>query len=56
MRAKFRLGNLKVRDDPEGSGFDMDNIKMGHRTWIRTAQGKDYWQALVNTTMNLWVP
>jgi len=24
--------------------------------WIDLAQGRDRWQALVNTVMNLWVP
>jgi hypothetical protein len=40
-----------------------DNIKMDHREigfgnadWIRWAQDRDRWQALVNTVMNLRIP
>jgi hypothetical protein len=41
----------------------VDNIKMDLREigwngmdWIKLAQDKDQWRALVNTVMNLWVP
>jgi len=40
-----------------------DNIKMylkevgcGGKNWIKLAQGRDRWQALVNAVMNLQVP
>jgi hypothetical protein len=40
-----------------------DNIKMdlrqigwGGMDWIRPAQNRDQWSALVNTVTNLWVP
>ena len=40
-----------------------DNIKMylqelgcGSMDWIKLAQDRDTWQALVNAVMNLWVP
>jgi hypothetical protein len=41
----------------------VDNIKMDLRgigwdgmDWIDVAKVGDYWRALVNTVMNLWVP
>jgi hypothetical protein len=41
----------------------VDNIKMNlgeigwdGTDWIKLAQDRDQWRALVNTVMNLWVP
>jgi hypothetical protein len=41
----------------------VDNIKMNlgeivwdGRDWIKLAQDRDQWRALVNMVMNLWVP
>jgi hypothetical protein len=41
----------------------VDNIKMdlkemgcGGMNWIKLAQDRDRWRALVNVVMNLWVP
>jgi hypothetical protein len=41
----------------------VDNIKMDPRemeldgvNWIDLAHDRDWWMALVNTVMNLWVP
>jgi hypothetical protein len=41
----------------------VDNIKMdlrgigwGGMDWIVLSQNRDWWKALLNTVMNLWVP
>jgi hypothetical protein len=40
-----------------------DNVKMDLREigledmdWIHLAEDRDWWQAFVNTVMNLWIP
>ena len=65
-RSAFQI----LRGKPTGkrpSGRPMrrkdDNIRMylkeiGINTsnWVDSAQDKDYWRALVNASLNLWVP
>ena len=35
----------------------IDLKEMGvHRNWVGSARGKDYWRALVNGALNVWVP
>jgi hypothetical protein len=36
--------------------MDIKEIEWGCMSWIRLAQERDQWNALVNTVMNLWVP
>jgi hypothetical protein len=36
--------------------MDLKDIVWGGMDWINLAEDKNQWQALVNTTMNLWVP
>jgi hypothetical protein len=36
--------------------MDLREIGWGGRDWIKLAQDRDQWWALVNTVMNLWVP
>jgi hypothetical protein len=36
--------------------MDLREIGFGTVDWIHLAQDKDWWQMLVNTTMNFWVP
>jgi hypothetical protein len=36
--------------------MDLKEIGIDTRSWIVSAQDRDYWRALVNAAMNLWVP
>jgi hypothetical protein len=36
--------------------MDLGKIGFGDVDWIRLAQDRDRWRALVNTVMSLWVP
>jgi hypothetical protein len=35
--------------------MDLRKIGSGSVDWIQLAQDRDWWRALVNTVMNLWV-
>jgi hypothetical protein len=65
MRNEYKIlvGNLKRRDCSENRCRQEDTVKMdlmemgfGGVDWIHLAQDRDWWRALVNTVMNLWVP
>ena len=36
--------------------MDHDEISINARNWVDSAQGRDYWRALVNAALNLRVP
>ena len=36
--------------------LDLKEIGISMRNWVDSAQDRDYWRALVNVTLNLWVP
>ena len=36
--------------------MDLQEIGINTRKWVDSAQYRDYWRALVNATLNLWVP
>jgi hypothetical protein len=38
-----------------GIRMDLREIWRGGVEWIQLSQDRDWWQALVNTVMNLWV-
>jgi hypothetical protein len=36
--------------------MDLKEIGTNTRNWVDLAQDRDYWSALVNAALNLWVP
>ena len=36
--------------------MDLKVIGINTRNWVDLTQNRDYWRALVNTALNLWVP
>ena len=36
--------------------MDLKEIGINRRNWVDSAQGRDYWRALVNAALNLRVP
>jgi hypothetical protein len=36
--------------------MDLREIGWGGKDWIDLAQDRDWWRALLNMVMNLWVP
>ena len=36
--------------------MDLKEIGLKTRNWVDSAQDRDYWRALVNAVLNLWVP
>ena len=35
--------------------MDLEEIGTNTRNWVGSAQDRDYWEALVNAALNLWV-
>ena len=36
--------------------MDLKEIVINTRNWVDSAQDRDYWRALVNVALNLWIP
>ena len=36
--------------------MDLEEIGINAGNWVNSAQDRDYWRALVNAALNLWVP
>ena len=36
--------------------MDLEEIGLNACNWVDSAQDRDYWRALVNAILNLWVP
>jgi len=36
--------------------MDLEETSINAGNWVESAQDRDYWRALVNATLNLWVP
>ena len=52
---KRRLGRPRRRW--EGNiRMDLEEIGINASNWFDSAQDRDYWRALVNAALNLWVP
>jgi hypothetical protein len=51
---KRPLGRPRCRWE-DGIRMDLREIGWGSVDWIQLAQDRDWWWALVNTVMNLWV-
>ena len=52
---KRRLGRPRRRWE-ENIRMDLKEISINMRTWVDSAQDKDYWRALVNVALNLRIP
>ena len=52
---KRPLGRPKRRWE-DNIRIDLKEIGINMRNWIDSAQDRDYWRAIVNATLNLWVP
>ena len=46
-RPRHRWKDIKV---------DLQEVGCGSMDWLKLAQDRDRWRALVNAVMNLWVP
>jgi hypothetical protein len=51
---KRPLGRPRHRWE-DGIRMDLREIGLGSVDWIRLAQDRDWWRAIVNAVMNLWV-
>ena len=54
-RGKRPLGRPRRRWE-DNVRMDLRKIGINMRNWVDSAQDEDYWRALVNATLNLWVP
>ena len=36
--------------------MDLEEMGINTRNWVDSAQDRNYWRALVNAALNLWVP
>ena len=52
---KRPLGRSRHRWD-DNIKMDLQEVGCESMDWIKLAQDRDRWQALVNVVMNLWVP
>jgi hypothetical protein len=48
------LGSARHRCE-DNIRMDLKEIVINMRNWVDSAQDRDYWRALVNWALNLWV-
>ena len=52
---KRSLGRPRRRSQ-DNIRIDLEEIRINAGNWVDSAQDRNYWRALVNATLNLWVP
>ena len=52
---KRPLGRARRRWE-DNIRMDLEETSINAGNWVESAQDRDYWRALVNATLNLWVP
>ena len=52
---KRPLGSPRCRWE-DNIGMHLKEIGIYMRNWVDSAQDRDYWRALVNAALNVWVP
>ena len=51
---KRPLGRPRRRWE-DNNRMDFKDIGINRRNWVHSAQDRDFWRTLVNSTLNLWV-
>ena len=54
-KGKRPLGRSRRRWE-DNIRMDLDEIGINAGNWVDSAQDRNYWRALVNAALNLWVP
>ena len=54
LTANLQEGGLDV-DGKTILEWTLEEIDINLGNWVDSAQNRDYWRALVNATLNLWV-
>ena len=52
---KRPLGRPRCRWE-DNIRMDLKEIGINTRNWVDSAQDRDYWRALVNAALKLWIP
>ena len=55
LTGKRTLGRPRRRWE-DNIRMDLKETVINTRNWADSAQDKNYWRALVNATLNIWVP
>ena len=59
-RSAFKITGKAIGNIPLGRPRcrweDLEEIDINAGNWVDSAQDRNYWRALVNVALNLWVP